>query len=67
MKFSQNYNTKEISHSNKSSKSDISRSQNEGTFCDEMVLTDSDVNLSQNIAYGEVKNILSIVVLIYYM
>ena len=57
MKFSQNYKTKEISHRNKSSKSNISSFQNEGTFYDEIVLTDkfSGDNLSQNIAYGEVK------------
>ena len=55
MKLSQNYKTKEISHQNKSSKSDISRSQNEATFYDEIVLTNqsSGVNLSQNIAYAE--------------
>ena len=58
MKLSQNYKTKDISHQNKSSKSDISRSQNEAAFYDEIVLTDqsSGVNLSHNIAYGEVKN-----------
>ena len=56
MKLSQNYKTNEISHQNKSSKSDISRSQNEAAFYDEIVLTNqsSGVNLSQNIAYGEV-------------
>ena len=57
MKLSQNYKTKEISHQNKSSKSDISRSQNEAAFYDEIVITDqsSVVHLSHNIAYGEVK------------
>ena len=57
MKFSQNYENKEISHRNKNSKSNISRSQNESTFYDEIVLTDksSAVNLSHNIAYGDVK------------
>ena len=50
--------TKQISHQNKSlKKSDNSTSQNEATFYDEIVLTDqsSGINLSQNIAYGEVK------------
>ena len=58
MKLSQNYKRKtDISIHNKSSKSDIASSQNEATFYDEIVLTDrsSGVNLSQNIAYGEVK------------
>ena len=57
-KLSQNYKTKtDISIHIKSSKSDIARSQNEATFYDEIVLTDgsSGVNLSQNIAYGDVK------------
>ena len=57
-KLSQNYKTKtDISIHNKISKSDITRSQNEATFYDEIVLTDesSGVHLSQNIAYGEVK------------
>ena len=58
MKCFNNHKTKEISHQNKrSKKSDTSRSQNEATFYDEIVLTDqsSGINLSQNIAYGEVK------------
>ena len=57
MKLSQNYKTKEISVQNNNSKSDISRSQNEAIFYDEIVLADqsSGVNLSHNIAYGEVK------------
>ena len=58
MKLPQNYKRKnDISIHNKSSKSDIDRSQNEITFYDEIVLTDqpSSINLSQNIAYGEVK------------
>ena len=57
MKCLKNHKTNEISYQNKSSKkSDISSSQNEATFYDEIGLTDqsSGINLSQNIAYGEV-------------
>ena len=40
-----------------SSKNNIIRSQNDATFYEEIVLADnySDINLSQNVSYGEVK------------
>ena len=58
MKLSQNCKRKiDISNQKMSSKSDIDKSQNEATYYDEIILThqSSCFNLSQNIAYGQVK------------
>ena len=58
MKLLQNYRTKmDISKKQISSKNNVSLSHNETICYDDVVLADdsSGINLSENIAYGEVK------------
>ena len=58
MKLLQNYRTKmDVSNQQTSSKKNVSLSHNEAICYEDVVLADdsSGINLSENIAYGEVK------------